>query len=246
MTFDDPNRANVYYVLARAYRWMGKYQHAIEYFRRAKLLQKRSSSHSCYVYANTLADLAVTFSQLNDTTKALSLHEQAVTLFRRILGANHIDMPLYYTQLAYVYWQEKRYENAHTLLLAALSILKEDLTSNFAGLGLTKHTMGLVKYAMGQREEAVRFLQEALEMRRKSYADDHPHVARAYYDLALIYMETGNEQVALEYAQAALTIYQAKVPKTHTELKRSLDLVERLSCQREYMLPYSNFGSVNQ
>ncbi|CAF1607448.1 unnamed protein product [Rotaria magnacalcarata] len=228
MTFNDPYRASIYYFLARVYRHLGKLQHSIEYFRRAMLLRKRSLPQSCYAYADTLADLAVTYSQVNNTAKAVSLHEQAITLFRRILPPNHIDMPLYYTQLAYSYWQEKQYEKAHSLLLTALLILKEDKTSKFSGITFTMHTMGLVKYAMSQREAAVSYLKEALELRRKFYADDHPSVAQACYSLALIYMDNGDKQVALDYAQTALTIYQTKLPKDHIDLKKSTELVERI------------------
>ena len=228
MRFNDPTRSNVYYYMARVYRSMGKYQHAIEYFRRAKLLQKPWPSELSYVYADTLSDLAYTYSQVNDTSKAIPLHERALNIFRKVLGENDLDMPLYYTQLAYAYWKAKRHEDAHVLLAKALSILKEDMSSNFAGLSMTKHIMGLVKYALNQQEDAIRFLQEALELRRKLFANDHPFVGYSYYDLAHIYMETDNQQVALKYAQTALTIFQAKLPGKHPDLKRSIELVDQL------------------
>ncbi|CAM4847595.1 unnamed protein product [Rotaria magnacalcarata] len=247
MAFDDPYRASVYYSLARAYRYLGKHQLAVEYFRRAMLLQKQSLSQSNYALADTLADLGTTFSQMNDITKAVSLQERAISLLRRILGPNHIDMPLYYTQLAYVYWQEKQYEKAHSLLLTALSILKDNKTSKFSGITFTMHTIGLVKYAMGQQEEAINFLKEALELRRKLFADDHPSVAQACYSLAVIYMNKDEKQVAFDYAQKAITIYQAKLPKDHADLKKSIELVERiLSFQRDSTFLDSNVGCVRE
>jgi tetratricopeptide (TPR) repeat protein len=235
MKFDDPNRAKVYYSMARVYRLMGKYEHAIEYFRRAMLLQRQRSSSSDYRYADTLSDLAVTYSQINNTSRAIRYHLKALDIFRKILGENDLDMPLYYTQLAYTYWRVKQYEDAHTLLVKSLSILKADTRSNLAGLCPTKHTMGLVKCALGQREEGMRYLYEALELRRKLFANDHPSVGRSYYDLANIYMETGDVKMALEYAQNAFIIYQAKLPESHADLKSSLELVNRLrSVQAHY------------
>ena len=228
MKFDDPNRAKVYHSMARVYCLMGKYEHAIEYFRRAMLLQRQWSSGSNYLYADTLSDLAVTYSEINDTSRAIRFHEKALNIFRKLLGENDFDMPLYYTQLAYTYWKVKQYEDAHALLVNSLSIFKEDTRSNLAGLCPAKHTMGLVKCALGQKEEGTRYFHEALELRQKIFANDHSSVGRSYYDLANIYMETSNVQMALEYAQNAFIIYQAKLPESHPDLKCSLELVNRL------------------
>ncbi|CAF0828568.1 unnamed protein product [Adineta steineri] len=121
------------------------------------------------------------------------------------------------------------------------------MTSVFAGLSFTKHTMGLVKHALGQREEAISLLKETLEIRRQSYGDDHPDVAQVYYSLAVIYADTDDKQIAFQYAQTALNIYQAKLPKHHPSLKRASELVERISSyQRESILPQSEYHNVQE
>jgi len=72
-------------------------------------------------------------------------------------------------------------------------------------------------------------LKQALELRRKWSHKYHPYTARICYELALLYEEDNDYNVALEYAQRALHIRQARGSFNKVELKQSIELVERLS-----------------
>ena len=231
--FDDPCRWMIYYHLGRVYRCMGKCQEAIEYIRRAMLLQRHFFKLPNYQYGYMLSHLALAYSELNDTTKAIKSHGQVVDVFSRFLGPKHEQMAVYYARLAEAYYLDKQYERAHALLLYALSILDEKPPSNFIGRELVKYTMGLVKCAIGQLKEALDCLDEALQGRRKLLADDHPLVARTYHAMAVVYITKGDEQTALKHALMALAIRQAKLSKNHAELKESIELVDRLNLSQE-------------
>lgn len=227
---DDEYRPNTLYHLARVYRCMGLYEQAINYFRRAMLLQKRRLPQSGYDYARTISGLAILYSETGHTKQSLELQTKAVRIFRTYLQEDHEEMAIVYNRLAYVCYQEKQYERAQSLLTIALSVLKEKGPLNYTGYATSLDLMGTVKWAMGIRHEATEYLLEALKMRETFLTEDHPLVARTCYTLAKLYAEMPQGQsTAISYALRALRIREAKLTKNHRELHLSLELFQQLT-----------------
>ena len=156
---DDGNRPNIYFHLARVYRYLKKYQQAITYYRCAKLLQRRTMPQSNFDYARTLSGLGVIYLEMGDSTKATCLLKKGLVIKRLVLPEDHIEIAHSANRLAEAYWQEKQYESALDLLLKTLSFFKRKMPNNHPCEAQALHIMGLVKHVMGNRGEALNYFQ---------------------------------------------------------------------------------------
>jgi tetratricopeptide (TPR) repeat protein len=229
LPLNDEDRPTIYFYLARIHRLIGQYQNAIEYFRCALLLYKRRLPQSSIGYGRTLAGLATTYSEMDDSTRAICLYEKAIAIHRTILPPDHVEMAMQSNRLGYAYYQNKQYEHAFSHLTRTISFYQRKMPKNHPGQAQALHTMGLIQRALGNREKALTYYEQALHMRESLLSNDHPSVATTCYQISLLYAEQNDQHsTALDYAQRALNIRRIKLPQDHNELKQSIDLVQRL------------------
>lgn len=230
---DDEDRPNIYYFLGRAYRFMGKYQQAITYFRCAQLLQKRKLPQSSFDYGRTLGVLGTVYSEMGELTRAVYLEEKALAIHTGCIPGDHVEMVDNWNRLAYAYWQQGKYEQALVALSDSLSLSRQKMPLDYPNHAQVICTMGLVQHALGNRDQALAYLKQSLQMRESLLADDHPAVARVCYELGVVYAEQDDQhELALHYARRALRIQEVKLPSNHRELNLSIGLVEQLSQQK--------------
>lgn len=222
------DRPLLYYHLGRVYRFLGKHERAIAYLRCAQLLQRRLLPQSNYDYGNTLGALGATYSELDDSKRAVRLHERAIAIHKGCLPIDDREMVFHANRLAYACFQEKQYERALSVLDQTAIIFKPKMPAAHPSLAQIVHTRGLVHLALGNSEQALDCFKDALSMRESWLSSDHPAVARTCYQLALVHEERIEYELSLEYAKRALRIQQLKLPETHQETKWSQQLLERL------------------
>ncbi|CAF1126891.1 unnamed protein product [Adineta steineri] len=229
-TVDDNDRPAIYYHLGRAYRFMGKYQQAITYFKCAQLFQRRKLPQSSFDYGRTLRGLSNVYSDMEDTTRALYFEEKAIAIHRKCLPDDHIEISFHLNRLAFIHWQQKQYERALIFVENALLYFKQKMPTDYPAEARSLHVMGLIQHSLGNRQQALDFFKKALHMRESLLADDHPFVAQTCHELSILCAEQDDEYaMALEYAQRALNIRKKKLSPNHIDVKRSIELFERLS-----------------
>jgi tetratricopeptide (TPR) repeat protein len=89
--------------------------------------------------------------------------------------------------------------------------------------------LGMAKNGQGEYEEAIRFYEKALEIRRKALPLNHPDLAESYNNIGLVYNNMGEYSKALSFDEKALEIRQKTLPPNHPDLAES----------------YNNIGSVH-
>ncbi|CAF3704779.1 unnamed protein product [Rotaria socialis] len=227
---DDENRANVYFHLARVYRYVKKYQQAITYYRCAQLLQRRRLPQTNFDYARTLSGLGVIYLETGNPARAISLLQQGTIVKRRVLPEDHLEFAHIANRLAQAYCQEKQYEPAVALLLKTLSFFKRKMPTDHPCEAQSLHMMGVVQHEMGNREQALDYFQRALRIRENLLAKDDPVVGETCYELSVIHAERDEEYaLALSFAQRALDIFQSKCSAKDSELQRVVQLIDRLT-----------------
>jgi tetratricopeptide (TPR) repeat protein len=229
---NDENRPNIYFHLARIYRYIKKYQQAITYYRCAQLLQRRRLPQSNFDYARTLSGLGVIYLEMGNTTRAISLLKQGLIVKRRVVPEDHLENAHIWNRLAEAYWQEKQYESAVVLLMKSLSFFKRKMPTGHPAEAQSLHILGLVQHALGNREEALQAFQQALRIRETFLSNDALVVGETCYELSVVHSEREEEYpIAFSYAQRALHIFQSKLLLKDTQLQRVIQLVDRLSQQ---------------
>jgi tetratricopeptide (TPR) repeat protein len=222
------DRPNIHYQLARMYRFLGKHQQAIHYFRCAKLLQRRSLPYNNYEYGMTLAGLGTVYMELNDSKQAVKVLEQASIYYNLVSQNYNTETMFHFNRLSYAYYLEQQNERALHLLNKTLVIYKEKMPLDHPGHAQAYHNLGLVHRAMGNSDDALLAYKEALRMRETSLAPNHPYVARTCYQIGLLFEDREDYSLALDYARKALSIQELKLPSNHSELSLTNELVQRL------------------
>jgi tetratricopeptide (TPR) repeat protein len=226
---EHEDRPNIHYQLARMYRFLGKHQQAIYYFRCAKLLQRRSLPYNKYEYGMTLAGLGTVYLELNDSKRAVCVLEQASICYNLDSQNYNTETIFHFNRLSYAYYLEQQNERALQILDKTLTMYKEKMPADHPGHAQTYHNLGLVHRAMGNNNEALIAYKEALRMREALLAPNHPYVARTFYQIGLLYEDCEDYHSAFEYARKALVIQELKLPSKHHELDLTNELVRRLS-----------------
>jgi tetratricopeptide (TPR) repeat protein len=222
------DRPNIHYQLARMYRFLGKHQQAIHYFRCAKLLQRRGLPYNNYEYGMTLAGLGTVYMELNDSKRAVCVLEQASICYNLISKNYNTETMFHFNRLSYAYYLEQQNERALHLLDKTLVIYKEKMPVDHPGHAQAYHNLGLVHRAMGNNDDALLAYKEALRMRETSLAPNHPYVARTCYQIGLLFEDREEYDLALEFAKKALSIQELKLPSDHSERSLTNELVQRL------------------
>jgi tetratricopeptide (TPR) repeat protein len=225
---DSEERPNIYFELARTYRFLGEHKKAIACFRAVLLLQRRYLPHWKYAYGVTLAGLGTVYLEMEDSKKALDVLEKASICFSDYPLDYNYETIFHANRLSYAYYLEKQYERAHNLLITALDAYKRKMPSDHPSHAQAWHNMGLVQRALGKRDESLIAFKEALRMRKSRLSADHPYIARTHYQMSLLYEELGEMKLALEHAKAALSVRKIRLPPKHDEFKESVQLVDRL------------------
>jgi tetratricopeptide (TPR) repeat protein len=171
---------------------MGKYERAIEYYKAACLLQKRSLPQSNFGYGCALSGLAVVYSKMGDLNRAIDLNRRALAIYSTLFPENHIEINQILDRLTDNLYQKGQYQEAYNLLSKVDQSIEGEifLTNPHTQL---YHTLGLVHKALGNREKALVCLKQALELREKWSHKHHPYTAQIRDDLRALHAEE-NEQ----------------------------------------------------
>ena len=228
LPIEHADRPIIHCELARMYRFLGKHQQAIHYFRCAKLLQRRSLPNNNYEYGMTLAGLGTVYLELNDSKRAVCVLEQASVYYNLVFQSYNTETIFHLNRLSYAYYLERKYERALDLINKALASYKQKMPVDHPGHAQAHHNLGLVYHAMGNNDKAFASYKEALRMRETLLALNHPYVARTCFQIGLLCEEQEDYIEALKYARRALTIQELKLPSNHHELNLTRELVGRL------------------
>jgi tetratricopeptide (TPR) repeat protein len=228
LPINHTDRPVVYYNLGRIYRLVEKYHKALAYLRCARLLLRRLLPEGIFDYCRILSGIGIVYSELGDSKRALKWLEQAVSLQQKSLPDNHAEIPFHLNHIAYGYFKAKQFKQALSILYRADQFFKTRMTIEHKDHAQTLHISGMVYCALGDNEKAYSYFKEALYKRESLHVKDHPSVASTCYQLSLIHEVRGEYELALQYAKRSLRIQSIKLPHYHSELKQSIELVERL------------------
>ena len=225
---ESPERANIYYELARTHRFQGEFEIALEYFDIAAELQRKSLPESNFTYAMTLAGMGTVYLERNQAKEALIVLEQANEYYSMYPFDYNYETIFQANRMSYAYYLTKDYDRALLLLDQALDAYERKMPCDHPSHAQAWHNVGLIQRARGKYDEAKEAFKEALRMRRARLSSDHPYIARTHYQISLLYEELGEMALAIEHADAALAVRRLCLPVEHVELKESNLLIERL------------------
>jgi tetratricopeptide (TPR) repeat protein len=156
--------------------------------------------------ASALSALGRIFRGQRDYPRSLSMYQQALAIREKILGPEHPNVSVTYTQMSDVYRSQRDYASA-------LQMYQKDLAARLKSLGpmhpivaTTYNNMGVVYSDLMDYSQALAMHQKDLAIRIAVLGPDHPSVATTYNNMGVIYEKLGDYPGALSVLQKALDI----------------------------------------
>jgi CHAT domain-containing protein len=103
----------------------GDYPKGIEYAEKAKIQAEKEYGKKHKKYAESLINLAISYYEIGNYTKAEPLYIEALNIRKKVLGENHIDYATSLNDLAVLYYETENYTQAEPLYTETLNIYKK-------------------------------------------------------------------------------------------------------------------------
>lgn len=113
-----------------------------------------------------------------------------------------------YNNLAFIYENEKRYNEAEDLFTKALVISREELGGKDTTTADIWNNLGGLLYKAGKYDRAIEMHKSALDIRKEVLGENHHDVAQSWGNLAVAYAEINDLQAAKESFNNALEILE--------------------------------------
>ncbi|OJJ20790.1 hypothetical protein BKI52_09405 [marine bacterium AO1-C] len=182
------------------------FQQALEIYTR---LKDQAGTAQCY------SNLGIVYNNTNNQALAEEYHLKALNLRKSIFGNQHLMVAASYNDLGLIY-NTSDPEKASEYYEKALEIYEREKQQ--AKVANTYSNMALIKQHQRVYPEALDFFDQALQIRKKLYKDDHPNVAFVYINIGRVYAAQGKAEKALEDYGKALSIYQKNYGGKHPDI----------------------------
>ncbi|WP_417913316.1 tetratricopeptide repeat protein [Candidatus Electronema sp. TJ] len=138
-------------------------------------------------------------------------------------GEENAELGLALNDLAGVYADQGRYEEAEPLHKRSLEIREKKLGKDHPDVAESLNNLALLYDSRGRCEEAEPLYKRSLEIWEKALGKEHPHVAAALNNLAALYDSRGRCEEAEPLYKRSLEIWEKALGKEHPHVAVSLN-----------------------
>ena len=160
-------------------------------------------------------------------SEAEPLYQQALELWKRLLGSEHPLVASSLNDLAGLYHSQGRYGEAEPLYQQTLELWKRLLGSEHPDVANSLNSLAALYHSQGRYVEAELLYQQALEL-YKQLGDEHPDVATSLNNLAELYYLQGRYSEAEPMHQQALDMKKRLLGDEHPSVAFSLNNLANL------------------
>ncbi len=234
---EDEDLGTAIALFAYHLRLIGEYEESLRLFEELRLHREMNLGRTHEYYANALTFLADTHHEMGSFDRAEPLYIQALEIRERegYVEQSNYGWPL--NNLARLYLDMGRYDDAEYLLLEARETWRpvERTSRSDATVGLVTRNLGEVFLITQRWADATMALDEALVLLRSGFGEHHRHVARCLQLLARASKEQAVLDVAETRAREALTALEHSQGPEHSSVAEVLgDLAQILRKQGRY------------
>lgn len=151
------------------------------------------------------------------------LFKQALAIRERVLGPDHPDVSMSFSNLAALFHHQGRYEEAEPMFKLALAIHDRTPKPDDLNVALILNNLGAFYDSQGRHDEAEPPFKRALDIRERMLGPDHPKVATSLNNLGALYDHMTHYEDAEPLLQRALDIRERKLGPDHPDVAGSLN-----------------------
>jgi serine/threonine-protein kinase len=216
-------QAQVFDVVGRVYRSLGRYEQAQQYIERALSLRRERLQGPHPDLAASLNNLAEAHEGQGDFEAAEALYREALAMRKRLHGSNHALVAASQHNLGELLLEQAQYDEARPLLRASLATRRALLGDVHVDVAVSLNSLGLLHWETGAYDEAERLLREALAMRRELLGPEHPEIVWSLNGLALVLEDQGNLEQAEALYREAVAMSRQLYGEAHPEVAVALN-----------------------
>jgi tetratricopeptide (TPR) repeat protein/predicted Ser/Thr protein kinase len=217
-TLDDATHiASVAGVLTKA----GRYEEALEYFRRALRTREELLGPNHPELARVLNSIGVVRFNQGEAGEAIEWFRRSLAIEEAALGPDHPDLAHALNNLAAVLGTRGQIEEALAYHRRALAIRIDALGSEHPDVASSLSNIGALLAAQGDPDGAMAHERRAMEVFAAALGRGHPEVATTHSIIGGIESGRGDHAAALASHRAALAIFEAAFGPEHPEVARA-------------------------
>ncbi|XP_078345544.1 uncharacterized protein LOC144631047 [Oculina patagonica] len=171
--------------------------------------------------ADILAVYGNALSMSHQYELAVSYHEKALVIRKKIYGEEHADVAATYNNLGAVYHDLGQYNEAKEFYDKGLVIRKKICGEKHADVAASYNNLGNVYRDFAQYNEAKENYDKGLVINKTINGEEHADVAASYNNLGLVYVNLGQYNAGKEYHEKGLVIRKKIYGEEHADVATS-------------------------
>ena len=232
---ENPNTSALFNSLAEVYSELGKYDKALEYYRKALAIDEKVLGPEHPTIIMSYNNIAGVYTKLGNYEEAQRHIDKALAINEKILGTENPEIALTYSNIAAVYFAKGEYDKALEYYKKALAINEKVLGPEHLTTAMSYNNMAGVYMELGNYEEAQGYIDKALAINEKILGTENPEIAVTYSNIAAVYFARGEYDKALEYYKKALAINEKVLGPEHlTTAMTNSDIAGLFYCMKNY------------
>ncbi|UJR33486.1 hypothetical protein I4U23_020931 [Adineta vaga] len=168
---------------------------------------------------------------MGDYQEAFYTQHKAVMMSERVLGIDHPQTATEYIHMALYSFANGHSTNAAKLLCRARYIILTCCGENHPQISLIDSNLGLILQSYGDYENALKFMENSLELNKKFYGSKSLKVALSHHLCARIQSCRGDFRSALVSEREAYQIYKQQLGDEHERTRESAQVLKHLTEQ---------------
>jgi tetratricopeptide (TPR) repeat protein len=208
-TFGDTNMevVTVLFKLGHLQFQLEEYEESLASYNQGLTIQRALLPWNDPRILEALLNIARINSKVGNVVNAMASYCQIHSIQLATNGADSLEAAGTLLGMGLLQYEHKNYTSAYDLLLQALQIQQKHHGSNeHSDVAATVSSIGLVLFHQGAHVLASRCFCESLHICRTLFGADHRDNAFLCYNLATIALESGDEDLALEYYKESLRV----------------------------------------
>jgi tetratricopeptide (TPR) repeat protein len=194
--------------LAETYAEAGQFAESEAAYRRALSLVEKNEGQASLDYAVLLGSIAVLPTQVLVPEEQIRVPEEQIRLLRNAIATNAREgsaqkLAIVRGCLALILKNQKRYQEAESLLLEALADLSSQKAPNPHLLGAFLNDLAMMRLDRGRNEESIDLQQKSIRVLEAAFGQEHPSLVVPFNNLATTYIKLGRfDEAGLTYQRA--------------------------------------------
>jgi len=210
-------KADIYIRVAYAYRSLGKYHEAIDYFDRALAFMKYAKKDKTEA---VLTGKAVTFWRLGNNENALIQQENALKILQNNKNSNPQRLIIANNVLGLIHVSLGNYHKGDEYYKKCLRLLLIPENSNMSLMAIVYNNLGTVHGKTGNSQKAIEYYNRALHVFKESKSNKS-NIASVLNDVGKAYIELEKYDEAIIFFNQSLEISLEIFKSDHHYIARS-------------------------